>query len=93
MATKTVKPQRTCVGCRKRYDQDQLLAVTRQKNGEVVVNPGHKIAGRSSYICSKPECLRKAKGKKGSNPIQYWLKVKVPDEVWEKLAELCHSEA
>lgn len=85
MTTKTLRPQRTCVGCKKRYDQEELLAVTRLKNGEVVVNEGRKNAGRSVYLCRKAECLRKARGRKGQNGLQFGLKVQIPDSIWETL--------
>ncbi len=88
MTTKTVKPQRTCVGCRKRFNQDELLAVTRLKNGEVVVNENHQKAGRSVYLCKKPECLKKAHGRKGHNALKYGLKVEVPDQVFEELQKI-----
>ncbi len=88
MTIKADKPQRTCVGCKKRYDQDELLAITRLKNGEVVVNDGHKKAGRSVYLCRKAECLRKARDRKGQNGLQFGLKVQIPDSVWENLEKL-----
>ena len=88
MNTKTPKPQRTCTGCRKRFDQTDLLAVTKQKDGSVHVNPNHKLAGRSAYICKKPECFLKAKGKKGKHPMEYWLKTKIPENVWAELEKI-----
>lgn len=88
MTTKTTKPQRTCVGCRKRHDQDQLLAVTRLKDGTVVVNDPCRQIGRSAYICRKAECLKKARGNKKKSAMQYWLKVKIPDEIWTGLEKL-----
>lgn len=85
MTTKSLKPQRTCVGCRQRRDQDQLLAITRHKDGTVTVNEPYRQIGRSAYICRKAECLKKARGNKKKSAVQYWLKVKVPDEIWAEL--------
>lgn len=88
MTTKTAKPQRTCVGCQKKRDQDELLAVTRLKDGSVVVNDPYRQIGRSAYVCRKAECLKKARGKKKKSALQYWLKVKIPDDIWAGLEKL-----
>jgi predicted RNA-binding protein YlxR (DUF448 family) len=87
MTTKTLKPQRTCAGCFKKFNQDELLAVTRLKNGEVLVNADHKKAGRSVYLCRKMECLKKARDRKGKNGLEYGLKVKIPQEIWKELED------
>ncbi len=85
MTIKAFKPQRTCVVCRKRFDQDELLAITRLKDGSVLLNEGHKKAGRSVYLCKKDECSKKARGSKGKNPLKYWLKVEIPEGIWKEL--------
>ncbi len=87
MNTKTIQPQRTCAGCRKKHDQSDLLAVTRLKNGEVIVNDPYEQRGRSVYICRKKECLRKIRDRKGQNGLQYGLKVQIPENIWKILEE------
>jgi len=81
-------PQRTCVGCKKVFGQNELLAVTKLKNGQVVVNVGHKTAGRSVYLCYRESCLLKAKNRKGQNGLQYGLKSVINLNIWEELATL-----
>lgn len=88
MTTKPLKPQRTCVGCHHKRDQGELLAVTRLKNGSVVVNDPYRQIGRSAYVCRKAECLKKARGNKKKSAMQYWLKVKIPDEIWQNIEEI-----
>ncbi len=88
MNIKTTKPQRTCTGCRKRFNQDDLLAVTRLKNGALILNEPRTSSGRSVYLCKKMECLRKCRDRKGQNGIQYGLKVKPTDEFWGELEKL-----
>lgn len=78
--------QRTCVGCFKKFDQGDLVAVTRLKDGSVVVNLEQKLDGRSAYLCRKVECLKKARKGKRKNGLEFGLKVKVPPEIWSELA-------
>lgn len=88
MNMESTKPQRTCAGCKKKFDQNELLAVTRLKNGEVIVNPDHQKAGRSAYLCKNIVCLRRVRDRKGKNGLEYGLKVKIPDSVWEELQKI-----
>jgi len=92
MTIKTARPQRTCVGCRKKDDQDKFLAVTRLKNGVVIVNEPYVQQGRSVYLCKNPACLKKAGIGKSKNALSYWLKVKIPDEIWAKLVSILESK-
>lgn len=49
-------PQRTCVGCRQRTDQPDLLRVVAM--GTRVVPDGHRRQeGRGAYVHPRPECL------------------------------------
>ena len=89
MTTNTLKPQRTCVGCFKKFNQGDLLAITRLKDGAVVVNEPYQKRGRSVYLCRQPQCLKKARGRKGQNGLQYGLKVKILDEIWAELEISC----
>ena len=76
------------MGCKKRFDQDQLLAVTRLKSGQVVINAARKEAGRSVYLCKKQSCLLKAVNRKGQNALQYGLKVQIPSELRAELEKI-----
>ncbi len=87
MTIKPLSPQRTCAACRKKFQQKDLLAVTRLKNGEVIVNDPYQQLGRSVYLCRNAGCLKKAQTMKGKNPLQFGLKVSVPDTIWEDLAK------
>jgi predicted RNA-binding protein YlxR (DUF448 family) len=52
------KPQRMCVNCRKRFDQDVLTRLTLTDGRFTLWKKGAK--GRSIYICSN-ECFQQAK--------------------------------
>ncbi len=52
-------PQRTCVGCRQRAAQPDLLRVVAE--GTHVVPDGHqRQEGRGAYVHPRPECLELA---------------------------------
>ena len=89
MTTKIAKPQRTCVGCFRKFDQDHLLAITRLKGGVVVLNFEHSAAGRSVYLCCKAACFKKARNRKGKNGLEYGLKLKIAPQIWTELEAKC----
>lgn len=63
---KTNKIQiRKCGGCNIEDNKENLIKITRSKNGEVRVMPDSKFTGRSVYLCKNNECIEKAfkKGK------------------------------
>jgi predicted RNA-binding protein YlxR (DUF448 family) len=93
MNTKPIVPQRTCVSCKKRFNQAELLAVTRLKDGRVVVNENLTRKGRSVYVCKKAGCLGKIRGGKKQNGLLYGLKVKIPDGVWNQLEKFIKTNA
>ena len=92
MTIKIDQPQRTCVGCFKKFNQGDLLAVTRLKSGEVKVDLKGELDGRSVYLCYKLGCLKKAQKRKPKSALQFGLKVKVPVEIWGELERLCTGE-
>ena len=48
---------RRCVACRKLLNREQLLKVTRDYQGGVVLEGG---MGRSAYLCPNENCLKEA---------------------------------
>jgi len=50
-------PERTCIACKRKTDQDFFWRVARNIEGRVALWKGH---GRSAYICSRQECLDEA---------------------------------
>lgn len=51
-------PERTCVGCRRRRAQQELVRLVAQHGHVVPAWPG--APGRSAYLCPDEECLRAA---------------------------------
>ena len=53
-------PQRTCVGCRETFSQDNLLRLVRSPDAEVLADLSHKLPGRGVYLCYRRECIETA---------------------------------
>lgn len=92
MSEKILVPIRTCVGCFQKFPQKELLAVTRLKNGAIVVDKEQKIAGRSVYLCYKPVCMGKARKRKGQNALQYGLKRPILPDIWENIEKIINDQ-
>jgi predicted RNA-binding protein YlxR (DUF448 family) len=53
-------PQRTCIGCRRKDDQERFLRVSRNPHGELSFSQEKQRTGRGAYVCPNPECLEAA---------------------------------
>ena len=54
------EPERTCLGCRGRAPRRALLRVVRRPDGQVVVDPTGRAAGRGAYVHATETCLSRA---------------------------------
>jgi uncharacterized protein len=50
---------RTCVGCRRVQDRQELVRLAFDPREGVVVNPA-QVLGRTAYVCPSVACLEKA---------------------------------
>lgn len=55
-------PERTCVGCRRRREQRELVRLVRESGRVVPARPG--APGRSAYLCPELRCLEAAEKKR-----------------------------
>ncbi len=54
------EPTRTCIGCRRRAPQAQLIRVTLSSSGELVAARG--APGRGAWLCAEsPDCFELAR--------------------------------
>ena len=53
-------PERTCIGCKARRGQIELLRLVCADSGEVVFDHTGRAPGRGAYVCSDARCFRKA---------------------------------
>jgi len=56
--TVVVTPERTCVGCRRKRGQAELVRLTAEGGCVVPARPGSP--GRSAYVCPDQSCLEAA---------------------------------
>jgi len=54
------EPVRTCVGCRERHPQKELIRLRQGKTRLAIVQPGDDTEGRSLYLCAREGCWQRA---------------------------------
>ncbi len=89
MITSDRRPQRTCIGCGGRFDQDKLLRIKRSADGEIRIKAEGSFSGRSAYVCKDISCVEKARKKKG---LERSFKASVPKEIYDALEEEFRSD-
>ena len=57
-------PERTCVGCRKKCEKDELIRFA-YYNGVMSFDREWSLPGRGAYLCRDDACLEKAIKNKG----------------------------
>lgn len=56
-------PQRTCIGCRNKFNQQDLIRISLW-NDKLILNKTGKSNGRGVYLCKNNDCLNNAIKKK-----------------------------
>lgn len=82
MSTVRKIPMRQCIGCGEMKSKKELMRILRTTENEIVLDTTGKKNGRGAYLCSDPECFRKAVKSRG---LERALKTAVPAEVYENL--------
>ena len=55
-----MSPERTCIGCKAKRGQSELLRLVCATGGEVVFDHTGRGPGRGAYVCCDARCFRKA---------------------------------
>ena len=74
-------PIRTCIVCRNKFPQAELIRITHSKNDEFKINEKN-ASGRSNYICFNQNCIKQCVSKK---ILSKKIKKQVPEEVYQEL--------
>ena len=53
-------PERSCIGCRAKRRQGELLRLACAASGQVIVDHAGRAPGRGTYVCWDAHCFRKA---------------------------------
>lgn len=85
MKTKKI-PMRTCVVSHEKLEKRELVRVVRTPEGEVKVDTTGRLNGRGAYLKKDKDVILKAKA---SKILEKHLEVKIEDEVYEELINLC----
>ena len=85
------RPTRTCVGCRRKRPQRELLRVTQGPDGSVTAGARIRAPGRGAYVCFDPECVNRALA---SGALSKTLKIDgpLPEGVGRRLLEMSADE-
>lgn len=54
------QPQRTCIACRRVGDKRDFVRLVRTPEGEIVIDPPTRVAGRGAYLCRNKRCWTEA---------------------------------
>ena len=73
-----------CLGCQTKKDKRELVRIVRTPEGEIIIDPTGKKAGRGAYICNDLECLNKVMK---SKRLEKNLETSISPEVYEQLKE------
>jgi uncharacterized protein len=84
--TQATGPTRTCVGCRSRSQQAELLRLAATPDG-VRFDPRRREAGRGAYLCPDPRCIDAA-ARRGAAPLKRALRGAAEVEVNKALDAL-----
>ncbi len=77
------RPQRTCIVCGRRQDQDRLWRVALGKEGGGRLDVKRRLGGRGAYVCPRHECLEKLMNNPKRGRVFY--KRPLDDEAWDEL--------
>jgi len=79
-----LKPQRTCIACRKIKSKREMVRLVRTPAGEIEIDLKGKKEGRGAYLCREWACWEKViKG----NQLEYVLKAKITQNDLERLGK------
>lgn len=75
-------PSRTCVACGRETAKGDLVRVVRDADGDVLVDPTGRAAGRGAYLCPDRACFEAAARRKRIAPA---LRATITEDDVERL--------
>ncbi|MBR1873677.1 MAG: YlxR family protein [Eubacterium sp.] len=78
------KPVRTCIGCRKRTDKDELIRIVFDGQDQVSLDPAKSMPGRGAYVCNDRGCFERLIKTKALGRA---FRMTVPERCYEYLEE------
>ena len=53
-------PIRTCIGCRRKFQQNNLIRIVCPKGESLEMQESTKLPGRGVYVCRSKSCIQEA---------------------------------
>lgn len=78
----TKMPERTCIACRKKLPQNEMIRISLDKEGNIHFDDKKRSNGRGAYICKSNECMQKCIKNKALNRA---YKVNVPEKIYDEI--------
>ena len=78
------KPVRTCIGCGKKKEKENLMRIAVGPDGQIRVDAKAVADGRGAYLCKDEECLKRAIKTKA---LHRTFRKDVPEEVYRSLED------
>lgn len=83
-------PVRTCVACRRRRSQAELVRLAATREG-VAVDRERRSPGRGAYVCPEADCIDAA-GQRGGRVLRRALRAGDESQIVEALAAVRSAE-
>ncbi len=77
-----LKPERTCISCRKKGEKSNFIKIVYNKSGETFIEKDKNINGRGAYICKCADCILKCIKTKALNRA---FKTNISPEIYKEL--------
>lgn len=84
-----MKPTRTCLVCRQKFDKSALNRIYKNTSGEIVLDRLQKAQARATYICYSEDCHKKLFKQKALNRA---FKQNISEEFYTNLAKTLKIE-
>jgi uncharacterized protein len=83
------KPLRMCIGCLEMKEKKELLRLTKDKEGHILLDHRGKTLGRGAYICKDRSCFQQIlKRKKLEKVFKEQMQETLVDAIERELEDL-----
>jgi predicted RNA-binding protein YlxR (DUF448 family) len=83
-------PIRTCVGCRRKDDQKEMVRVVADEAGRIRINDSRREPGRGAYLHDDPRCVEETVTR---GALQRALKRRLVPVAGDELSRRVHEAA
>lgn len=81
-------PTRMCIVCMQMKSKKDLIRLTKNNQGEIVIDHNYKMGGRGVWIDKTPDCVALLKKRKC---LERKFKCVIPEELYEEINKLING--